>query len=152
MAATASFDTIIVGQGLAGTTLAWHLLQAGQSVLVIDRGEDVTSSKIAAGLMTPITGLRLGLSATFEREFAYAARYYRQIENITGARFFNDRTAIRYLRDDREYAYWRKRKQDSACQPFLLETRPEDHINPKFLKRSEHGFTMRANIIHRFKS
>ena len=55
-------DAIIVGQGLAGTTLAWCLLEAGLSVLVTDREEEVTSSKIAAGLITPITGQRLALS------------------------------------------------------------------------------------------
>ncbi|NOU04706.1 MAG: NAD(P)-binding protein, partial [Hyphomicrobiaceae bacterium] len=43
------WDTIIVGQGLAGTTLAWRLVDAGQRVLMFDPAEAVTSSKIAAG-------------------------------------------------------------------------------------------------------
>jgi flavin-dependent dehydrogenase len=29
-------DTIIIGQGLCGTMLSWHLMKAGQQVLVID--------------------------------------------------------------------------------------------------------------------
>jgi glycine oxidase len=53
---------IICGQGLAGTLLAWKLLELGQPVIIIDLDEAVTSSKIAAGIVTPITGLRLALS------------------------------------------------------------------------------------------
>ena len=66
-------DAIIVGQGLAGTTLAWCLLEAGMSVLVTDPEEEITSSKIAAGLITPITGQRLALSWQVET-FLPAAR------------------------------------------------------------------------------
>ena len=32
------FDTLILGQGLAGSALAWQLIEAGQQVCVIDDG------------------------------------------------------------------------------------------------------------------
>ena len=66
--AEAPWDVIIVGQGLAGTTLAWHLREAGQRVLVIDACEPVTSSKIAAGLITPITGQRVSTLVSEDKE------------------------------------------------------------------------------------
>ena len=44
-------DTIIVGQGLAGSALAWKPAAAGQRVCVIDDGHTTSSSAVAAGLI-----------------------------------------------------------------------------------------------------
>jgi glycine oxidase len=46
---------IIVGQGLAGTCLAWALWQRGEKFQLIDDGLG-GSSRIAAGMINPITG------------------------------------------------------------------------------------------------
>ena len=51
-----AIDFLIIGQGLAGTVLAWNLIQRGRSVIVLDREDESTSSKVAAGLINPITG------------------------------------------------------------------------------------------------
>ena len=53
---------LIVGQGLAGSLLAWELLARGKRVFVVDRDEPDTSSKVAAGIVTPITGQRVAPS------------------------------------------------------------------------------------------
>jgi len=55
---------LILGQGLAGTAIAWRLWERGLPFLIVDRDEPVTSSKIAAGLLTPITGMRMSLNET----------------------------------------------------------------------------------------
>jgi glycine oxidase len=89
------WDAIIVGQGLAGTTLAWRLREAGQRVLLVDACEAVTSSKIAAGLMTPITGQRLVLTANCDALMAEARAFYAGVEQLTGSKFFHERTAVR---------------------------------------------------------
>jgi len=76
------FDTIIVGQGFAGTALAWQLEFAGrQSYLVIDREPPVTASRIAAGLITPITGQRLVKTEHYEERFREAEAFYRRVED-----------------------------------------------------------------------
>ncbi len=41
-----TFNFLIIGQGLAGTALAWHLRWRGFRVLVLDRGNAITSSRI----------------------------------------------------------------------------------------------------------
>ena len=54
----APFDTLILGQGLAGSALAWHLIEAGERVCVIDDGHCRSSTRVAAGLINPLAGLR----------------------------------------------------------------------------------------------
>ncbi len=51
------FDFLIVGQGLAGSLLAWELMQRGAKVLIVDNGMP-NASQVAAGLINPITGMR----------------------------------------------------------------------------------------------
>ena len=94
----ATWDTIIVGQGLAGPTLAWQLMDAGQRVLILDANEEVTTSKIAAGLITPITGQRIALSWKVEEFLPVARKFYRALEARTGELFFHERRAVRGLR------------------------------------------------------
>lgn len=96
------YDVLIVGQGLAGTCLAWQLLLRGQRVMVIDREEAVTSSKIAAGLMTPVTGKRFVLSWRYAEFFEEAVRFYRDIEQQTESSFLNLRTYTRIFRSEQE--------------------------------------------------
>ena len=43
------FDVIVVGAGLAGLSAAYTLAQAGQSVLVIERGSAAGSKNVSGG-------------------------------------------------------------------------------------------------------
>ena len=94
----AAVEFLIVGQGLAGTALAWELIWRGRDVLVVDAGEAVTSSKIAAGLVTPITGQRLALGWRVDEMLAAARPYYERVAVELGAGFFHDRIVRRIFR------------------------------------------------------
>ena len=52
-------DFIIVGQGICGTWLSYYLSQTNASFIVIDNNEPNSSSKIAAGIINPVTGRRI---------------------------------------------------------------------------------------------
>ena len=73
-------DYLIVGQGLAGSLLAWQLLERGQRVLVIDRDEPDTCSKVAAGIVSPITGSRIAPSWRINEFLPFAHQFYWKIE------------------------------------------------------------------------
>ena len=51
-------DYIIVGQGLAGSLIAYELLKRNRKILVYDLPEENQSSSVAAGLFNPVTGRR----------------------------------------------------------------------------------------------
>jgi glycine oxidase len=138
------WDVIVVGQGLAGTTLAWSLVAAGQRVLVLDREDAITSSKIAAGLITPITGLRLALSWRGDEFLAVARTFYRSIEARTGHRFFHDRTAVRLFRSDAERQQWAQRLVQPGVRDHLVTPQPASLLAPDIGDASGGGFQMRA--------
>lgn len=138
------WDVIIVGQGLAGTTLAWCLRDAGQRVLVIDADVPVTSSRIAAGLITPITGQRLVLSWRCGEFLPEARAFYARIEKQTGEKFFHDRVALRLFQSDEERANWARRSQKPEYKSYLVAPQPEPLMDSRTIDASCGGFTMRA--------
>ncbi|MFT3933892.1 MAG: FAD-dependent oxidoreductase [Chitinophagaceae bacterium] len=52
-------DYIVVGQGLCGTWMSYYLQQAGKSFIVIDESKPATASKVASGIINPVTGRRI---------------------------------------------------------------------------------------------
>jgi glycine oxidase len=140
----ASWDAIIVGQGLAGTTLAWHLHDSGLRVLILDAQESVTTSKIAAGLITPITGKQLALTWRCDEFLPVADAFYSNIEARTGQRFYNHGTAVRLFTSPAERTHWSKRYDQPAFQPYLIDPTPDPIVNPALANAPGGGFAMRT--------
>lgn len=77
-------NTLIVGQGLAGSLVAWELMRMGESVGVVDEGLPVTSSKIAAGMFNPINTKRFTVSNNAEASINEALSVYASMEKQLG--------------------------------------------------------------------
>lgn len=107
-----NFDTIIVGQGLAGTSLAWSLTWNGARVLAIDREAPATSSRVAAGLVTPITGQKLVLSWRFAELWPTAVSFYRRVEAETGTACFHRPIMVRLFANGDEHSLFEQRLSD----------------------------------------
>ncbi|MBL8814219.1 MAG: FAD-dependent oxidoreductase [Planctomycetaceae bacterium] len=94
-----SYDSIVVGQGLAGSAVAWRLRQQGQKTLVIDAGTDSSASRIAAGLIMPISGRRMAEWPDYETILATATRFYRLVEEVVKQPLFHEITVERRFDD-----------------------------------------------------
>lgn len=73
-------DFIIVGQGIAGTTLSWELQKLGASVLVFDHDNPQSSSKVAAGLYNPITGRNMVKTWKADELFPTIEPFYAELD------------------------------------------------------------------------
>ncbi len=69
-------DYIIVGQGICGTFLSHDLLQSGKSIIVIDENTPFTASKVASGVINPITGRRMVRTWEIEKLMPFAVNAY----------------------------------------------------------------------------
>jgi len=78
-------DYIIVGQGLCGSFLGHYLLQKGKTVLIIDNNKSDTASKIASGVINPITGRRFVRTWMIEKIMPFALEAYRSLEQQLNA-------------------------------------------------------------------
>jgi glycine/D-amino acid oxidase-like deaminating enzyme len=77
-------DYIIVGQGLSGTFLSWNLMKAGKRVLVIDDDQPSTSTKVASGVINPVTGRRIVRTWEIEKLLPFAWNNYSELGTELG--------------------------------------------------------------------
>ena len=130
-------DIVVIGQGLAGTTLAWQLLRRGLRVMVVDREQEHSSSRIAAGLITPVTGKRLAKSWRWDELFPAAAAFYRSVEAETGTAFFHPRPSVRLFADVAERDEYHRR-----AAGMLAGKVQETQINEDWFAAPLGGFEM----------
>ncbi len=133
---------LIIGGGLAGTALAWRLHERGAPFLLVDRDAPVTASKIAAGLVTPITGMRLTLSWRYSAFHAEALRFYRDKEALLGGVFFYETPVVRLLRSEKEVHRWQERRAQPEIASFIHATR-EPLVNDAVFANPHGGFEQR---------
>jgi len=112
-------DTLIIGQGLAGSALAWHLVEAGQRVVVIDDGHRSSSSLVAAGLVNPLAGMRFGRRPQVDDWLGAADDWYDRLAERFGARFFHPLPMLRLFRSAAQQRFYRQRADDPACAALL---------------------------------
>ena len=129
-------DYLIVGQGIAGVSMAFRMLEAGKRIAVIDRKVDNSSSKVAAGIINPITGRRYVKSWMFEDLLEEAHRFYESLSDRLNISCFEPKLIIRSLFNASEEQDWWLRRQDETYQPFMSEElQVEDfltHIRPVY--------------------
>jgi glycine oxidase len=94
----------IVGQGLAGTCLAWALWERGADFLLIDRGAG-GSSRVAAGMVNPITGKNFEPSWRIAEFLPDALAFYQGVETRIGRQFWHPYPVLRLAASAKE---WRK--------------------------------------------
>lgn len=105
-------ERTILGQGLAGTCLAWRLLGRNVPFTIIDRGRG-GSSRVAAGLVNPVTGRQFEPSWRIAEFLPEAVAFYRDIERLLGTSLWHPLRVLRLAQSDDE---WRKIR-NKAGQP-----------------------------------
>ncbi len=72
-------EFLIIGQGISGTFLTWHLHQRKRSFITIDNNHPDVASRIAAGIINPVTGRRIVQTWMIDILLPYAYRAYQQL-------------------------------------------------------------------------
>ena len=115
------FDFFIIGQGLAGSLLAWRLITQGKKVLLIDPCHQQTTSRAAAGLINPVTGKRLVKSERVDEYLNSAKKLYNEFNTFFNENFIFEKPQLKIFRSEEDVLQWQQRKQDSTYDDFLGE-------------------------------
>ena len=87
-------DYIIVGQGLAGSFLSWKLINAGKSVIVIDDASPFAASKVASGVINPVTGRRIVSTWMIENLLPYSFEAYSAFGSDLGVSLISQKNIL----------------------------------------------------------
>ena len=128
MKATAEYDHIIVGQGLAGSCLAMQLLGQRKKILVIDQVQEHTATRIAAGLFNPITGRNMIKTWMADMLYPYLHNFYKACELRTSQSFFYPMPLYRPFVSIEEQNEWMGKSSDDSYSAYVdvIHTSPID--------------------------
>lgn len=88
-------EFLIIGQGLAGTCLALELLRRNKTVMVADRFDPHSATRVAAGMFNPVTSkLRTG-TWNAGALFSHLDPFYRQAEELLQDNFYHPKVMYR---------------------------------------------------------
>ncbi len=108
------FDCLIFGGGLAGSVLAWTLIENGKRPLVVDDPAKSRCSRVAAGLVNPIGGKRLNLVWEAETQIPFAIEFYRQLGGRFDRQFWTPRKLARLLSTRNEEVFWEQKNRENG--------------------------------------
>jgi glycine/D-amino acid oxidase-like deaminating enzyme len=90
-------DVLIVGQGLCGTALSSALHKEGKSFLVIDDDAKNSSSKVAAGIINPVTGRRYVTTWMIEELVDFAQATYKDLGDYLDTQLLFQKSIIDFF-------------------------------------------------------
>jgi glycine/D-amino acid oxidase-like deaminating enzyme len=90
-------DVLIIGQGICGTMLSWFLQEEGKSFHVIDDNKQAAPSKVAAGIINPVTGRRFVYSWMIDELLPFALNTYGSIGTFLRERIVEKKDIIDFF-------------------------------------------------------
>lgn len=112
-------DIIVIGQGLAGSLLAWQLRCFGRDVYLYDNARHHASSMVAGGLINPLTGQRLHADDNVQQLLQAARQTYRQLERECSSGLLQELPMQRFATSPLEQQRWQQRHQQTRYQDLI---------------------------------
>lgn len=122
-------DVLIVGQGLAGSALALQLIYRGKKVMVIDQPANNRSSRVAAGLFNPVTGMGIVKTWMEEPVFSYLHEFYAEAEKFLNEKFFFTQLLYRPFGTIEEQNNWMAKSTDPTVSNLMADVFTTSHFS-----------------------
>jgi len=138
----------ILGQGLAGTLLAFRFLENNIPFRIFDNGFKSSSSMVAAGLWNPIVFKRITKSWMADELIAELNSFYPKIEHILDVSFFHPSENIRLHSSMHEQKEWGQRMDESEFKNYLFIPESLSKVNELFKPKFGYGKVAQTGNIN----
>lgn len=137
---------LIVGAGVAGTSLAHHLNDRGVDFKVIENTRN-QSSVVAAGILNPLVFRRMNLSWRTGEFMPFADAFYTKMETVLGAKFYIRKPIRRFLASEQEAGYWLEKQHQDGFSAFMKEQDDYDRNFPSPQNTFGTGVVLRTAMV-----
>ncbi|MDT8424990.1 MAG: FAD-binding oxidoreductase [Methyloprofundus sp.] len=148
-------DYLIIGQGLAGSLLSWELMQHGCSIHLIDNQQE-NASQIAAGLINPVTGMRLVKNNQIDILLPCAKQSYQALSQFFQKDFYIAKSMLRIVRNEKEQLSYQKRRQDpnylKYLEPELKQAPKSIHAPLGLIQQKQTGYLLTHTLLSCLKN
>ncbi|NVK27485.1 MAG: FAD-binding oxidoreductase [Flavobacteriia bacterium] len=139
-------DYLIIGQGIAGTTLSFELQRRGLSFDVVDHIQSTTASKVASGLYNPLVLKRRRVVWQAHSMLNALLPFYRQMEEVTTAQFLQHHPVWEVLPDPGTENDWDALSEKPKFEELIGEIIPNPNPKIRALKLGEVSGSGRVNV------
>jgi len=120
-------EFLIIGQGLAGTLLAFEMLEAGIDFRIVSSPQKSKASLVAAGMINPLVFKRLTKSWMVDTLLPTMQESYQKIENRLQQTFLFEKEIMKPL-SEQETELWKERKQNPEFANYIGEIRENGEV------------------------
>lgn len=110
----------IVGNGLAGSLLAWTLLEHGANIQIYG-DKQTNASRVAAGIINPVIGQRFTLAEHTPNMLAFAGAFYRNIEKSLHISCYHPTPMQRLFSSQKEQGNCKRRQKNVKYASFFTK-------------------------------
>lgn len=110
---------LIVGQGLAGSLLAFSILEKGEEVLIADDYKHASASQVAAGMWNPVTFKRLAASWLAKEMLEEMNQTFRKLEDQLQTKFFHTLPVARIFNSIQDANFWDEKSDHPEVGRYL---------------------------------
>lgn len=114
-------DFLIVGAGIVGQLLARSLVRRNQRVCLAHDPDRTGSSRVAAWMINPVTGIRFVPSWRVETFLPFAVNLYEEIGRETNSTIWHPQPIVRMFQGDDERPRWEKKRMRPDVRRFVSE-------------------------------
>ena len=123
-------ENLIIGQGICGTFLSYYLQKENQSFHVIDNDDSTSPSRIAAGIINPVTGRRMVKVWMAETLLPFAAKAYSDIGHDLAITAISQKNLVDFFPNPHQREVFLERIREN--DPYLHSYPEQNQFNPYF--------------------
>lgn len=112
-------DYLIIGQGLAGTFLAFQLIEQGFSVMIVDKGHKYSSSYVAAGVINPLVLKRYTVTWRAKEFLNYNTTFYKELDQFLDKQYHFKLPIEKLISSAEEEIFWHHRFKEEDVSYFI---------------------------------
>lgn len=132
--AQGNVDYLIIGQGISGTWLSYYLEKENKSFLVIDNNDPKAPSRLAAGIVNPVTGRRHVETWMIDELLPNTWNVYTQLGKELGLIGISQKNVIDFFPNPQMRLSFQQRVDEKAPYVSMHETNSEfrTYLNYEF--------------------
>ena len=112
-------DYIIIGQGIAGTTIAWWLHLNKKTFYILNDEKKNTSSAAALGIYNPITGRNSVKTWNAKILFKELEKFYSKVEKKIKKKILYKKNIYRPYKNIKEANLWNEKISNSKYENYI---------------------------------